>query len=39
VALSIHLYTPAVRDPLDYDLQPDGTLRALESRAEAVEAL
>jgi hypothetical protein len=39
VALSIHLYTPAVSDPLDYEVRPDGTLRVRESRAEAVAAL
>jgi hypothetical protein len=31
LALSIHVYTPAARDALDYDVQPDGTIRALES--------
>jgi predicted metal-dependent enzyme (double-stranded beta helix superfamily) len=28
VALSIHAYTPAVSDARDYDLRPDGTIRA-----------
>jgi predicted metal-dependent enzyme (double-stranded beta helix superfamily) len=28
VALSIHAYTPAVNDALDYDVRPDGTIRA-----------
>jgi hypothetical protein len=32
VALSIHAYTPAVSDALDYDVGPDGTIRVLESR-------
>jgi hypothetical protein len=32
LALSIHAYTPAVSDALDYDLRPDGTIRALEGR-------
>lgn len=26
VALSIHAYTPSVREVLDYDLVPDGTI-------------
>jgi hypothetical protein len=30
LALSIHAYTPAVRDALDFDIRPDRTLRALE---------
>jgi hypothetical protein len=29
VSLSIHAYTPASADALDYDVQPDGTVRAL----------
>lgn len=29
VALSIHAYTPAVSDALDYDVRPDGTIRTL----------
>jgi hypothetical protein len=29
VALSLHAYTPAVSDALDYDVRPDGTIRAL----------
>jgi hypothetical protein len=28
VALSIHAYTPAASDARDYDLRPDGTIRA-----------
>jgi Cysteine dioxygenase type I len=31
VALSIHAYTPAVSDALDYDVGADGTIRVLES--------
>lgn len=31
VALSIHAYTPAVSDALDYDVRPDGTIRTLKS--------
>ncbi|HEX5955577.1 MAG TPA: hypothetical protein VFY37_06550 [Solirubrobacterales bacterium] len=31
VALSIHAYTPAVSAALDYELRPDGTIRALGS--------
>jgi hypothetical protein len=31
VALSIHVYTPAVSDALDYDVGANGTIRALES--------
>jgi predicted metal-dependent enzyme (double-stranded beta helix superfamily) len=34
VALSIHAYTPAVSDPVDYEVLPDGTLRALDSIRE-----
>jgi hypothetical protein len=30
VALSIHAYTPSVSESTDYELLPDGTLRALE---------
>ena len=29
VALSIHAYTPAVSEALDYEIRPDGTLRVL----------
>ena len=29
VALSIHAYTPGMREPLDYDLRPDGMIRVL----------
>jgi predicted metal-dependent enzyme (double-stranded beta helix superfamily) len=36
VALSIHVYTPAVSDSVDYEVIPDGTLRARRgSRAPA----
>jgi hypothetical protein len=28
VALSIHAYTPAITDALDYEVHPDGTIRA-----------
>jgi Cysteine dioxygenase type I len=31
LALSIHVYTPAARDALDYDVRPDATIRVLES--------
>jgi hypothetical protein len=31
VALSIHAYTPAVSDALDYDVRPDGTIEVLRS--------
>ena len=27
VAISIHAYTPAACDALDYDVRPDGTIR------------
>jgi hypothetical protein len=27
IALSVHAYTPAVSDALDYEVSPDGTLR------------
>jgi Cysteine dioxygenase type I len=30
VALSIHAYTPAVGDAVDYDVRPNGTIRVLE---------
>jgi hypothetical protein len=30
VALSIHVYTRAVSDSVDYEVRPDGTLRVLE---------
>jgi hypothetical protein len=30
VALSIHAYTPALSDSVDYEVLPDGTLRALD---------
>jgi predicted metal-dependent enzyme (double-stranded beta helix superfamily) len=36
VALSIHAYTPAVSDALDYDVRPDGTVRTLQSISEPV---
>jgi predicted metal-dependent enzyme (double-stranded beta helix superfamily) len=29
VAISIHAYTPAISDALDYEVRPDGTLRVL----------
>jgi hypothetical protein len=29
VALSIHAYTPALTDAVDYEVRPDGTIRAL----------
>jgi hypothetical protein len=29
VALSLHAYTPAVSNALDYDVRPDGTIRVL----------
>lgn len=29
VALSVHAYTPAMRDALDYDVLPEGTIRVL----------
>ena len=38
VALSVHAYTPAVRDALDYDVRPDGTIRVVESDRELVSA-
>jgi hypothetical protein len=31
VALSIHAYTPEMSDAVDYDVRPDGTIRALSS--------
>lgn len=34
VAISVHAYTPAVSEPTDYDVQPDGSLRALEPDRE-----
>lgn len=34
VAISIHAYTPAVSDATDYEVLPDGTLRALDPTAE-----
>ncbi len=34
VALSIHVYTPAVTDSVDYEALPDGTLRALTAVPE-----
>jgi len=34
VALSIHAYTPAVSDSVDYEVLPDGTLRTLEAGRE-----
>jgi predicted metal-dependent enzyme (double-stranded beta helix superfamily) len=33
VALSIHAYTPQVSDSIDYEITPEGTLRAIESIA------
>jgi predicted metal-dependent enzyme (double-stranded beta helix superfamily) len=36
LALSIHAYTPAVRDALDFDVRPDRTLRAREPVPELV---
>jgi Cysteine dioxygenase type I len=38
VALSIHAYTPAVADALDYDVGPDGRIRVLESIPELLPA-
>jgi hypothetical protein len=38
VALSIHAYTPAVADALDYDVGPDGRIRLLESIPELLPA-
>jgi Cysteine dioxygenase type I len=38
VALSIHAYTPAVRDALDFDIRPDRTLRVLAPMPELVSA-
>jgi hypothetical protein len=34
VALSIHAYTPAVSDALDYEVLPDGTLRVVNPNRE-----
>jgi predicted metal-dependent enzyme (double-stranded beta helix superfamily) len=34
VALSIHVYTPAVSDSTDYEIEPDGTLRVIEPDRE-----
>jgi hypothetical protein len=34
LALSIHAYTPAVSNALDYDVRPHGTVRVLESIPE-----
>ena len=34
VALSIHAYTRAHSDPVDYEVTPDGTLRALDAVRE-----
>ena len=34
VAVSIHAYTPALSDPVDYEVLPDGTLRALDTVRE-----
>jgi hypothetical protein len=34
VAISIHAYTPAVTDSLDYEIDPDGTLRVIEPNLE-----
>jgi cysteine dioxygenase type I len=36
VAISIHAYTPQTTDSLDYEVDPDGTLRVLEPDAELV---
>ncbi|HSD23641.1 MAG TPA: cysteine dioxygenase family protein [Solirubrobacterales bacterium] len=38
VALSIHVYTPAVSDPLDYEVLPDGALRRLDTAARLLSA-
>ena len=38
VALSIHAYTPTVSDSTDFEIEPDGTLRVIEGRAEPVAA-
>jgi Cysteine dioxygenase type I len=34
VALSIHAYTPALSNSVDYEVTPDGTLRALDAVRE-----
>ena len=34
VALSIHVYTPAVSEPVDYEVLPDLSLRALDAGRE-----
>jgi predicted metal-dependent enzyme (double-stranded beta helix superfamily) len=34
IALSIHAYTPAASDPIDYEVLPDGTLRVIEAVTE-----
>jgi hypothetical protein len=36
VALSIHAYTPPIRDAFDYDVGPDGTIRIREETPEAI---
>ena len=38
VALSIHAYTPAVSDSVDYDVLPDRTLRRLDAVREGASA-
>jgi predicted metal-dependent enzyme (double-stranded beta helix superfamily) len=38
VALSIHVYTPAVSDSVDYEVLPDGTLRRLDAAGELLPA-
>jgi hypothetical protein len=37
VALSIHVYTPALTDALDYEVRPDGTIRALAAPGQVEE--
>ncbi len=39
VALSIHAYTPAASDPVDYEVLPDRTLRTLDAVRELQPAL
>lgn len=34
VALSIHVYTPAVSDSVDYEVRPDGTVRRLDTAGQ-----
>jgi predicted metal-dependent enzyme (double-stranded beta helix superfamily) len=38
VALSIHVYTPAVSDSVDYEVLPDGTLRRLDTAGQLLPA-